>query len=80
MDGLIESGSRMFKHMDRGYFIRNFAGIRPKRIDPETGAVQDFVLECRDEVPGVVTWWASSPRPGLRLPWPPGRGPHRPAG
>ena len=54
MDGLIESGSRMFKHMDRGYFIRNFAGIRPKRIDPETGAVQDFVLECRDEVPGVV--------------------------
>ena len=23
-------------------------------IDPETGAVQDFVLECRDEVPGVV--------------------------
>lgn len=37
MDGLIESGSRMFKHMDRGYFIRNFAGIRPKRIDPETG-------------------------------------------
>ena len=54
MDGLIESGSRMFKHMDRAYFIRNFAGIRPKRIDPETGAVQDFVLECRDEVPGVV--------------------------
>ena len=54
MDGLIESGSRMFKHMDRGYFIRNFAGIRPKGIDPETGAVQDFVLECRDEVPGVV--------------------------
>ena len=54
MDGLIESGSRMFKHMDRSYFIRNFAGIRPKLIDPETGAVQDFVLECRDEVPGVV--------------------------
>ena len=54
MDGLIESGSRMFKHMDRAYFIRNFVGIRPKRIDPATGAVQDFVLECRDEAPGVV--------------------------
>ena len=54
MDGLIESGSRMFKHMDRAYFIRNFAGIRPKRVDPETGAVLDFVLERRDEVPGVV--------------------------
>ena len=54
MDGLIESGSRMFKHMDRAYFIRNFAGIRPKRVDPETGAVLDFVLERRDEAPGVV--------------------------
>ena len=54
MDGLMASGSRMFKHMDRSYFIRNFAGIRPKRIDPETGAVQDFVLEYRDEVPGVI--------------------------
>lgn len=54
MDGLFESGAKMFKHMTRSAFIRNFAGIRPKRIDPETGAVQDFVLECRDEIPGVV--------------------------
>lgn len=54
MDGLVETGTRMFKHMERGYFIRNFAGIRPKRIDPETGKVQDFLLECRDDVPGVV--------------------------
>ena len=54
MDGLIESGSRMFQHMDKSYFIRNFAGIRPKRVDPATGAVQDFVLETRDEAPGVV--------------------------
>lgn len=54
MDGLIESGGRMFKHLDRSLFIRNFAGIRPKRVDPETGAVLDFVLECRDDVPGVV--------------------------
>ena len=54
MDGLIESGSRMFQHMDKSYFIRNFAGIRPKRVDPATGAVLDFVLETRDEAPGVV--------------------------
>lgn len=54
MGGLIESGGRMFKHLDRSLFIRNFAGIRPKRVDPETGAVQDFVLECRDDVLGVV--------------------------
>lgn len=54
MDGLIETGSRMFRHMKREYFIRNFAGIRPKRVDPETGEVQDFLLECRPEVPGVI--------------------------
>lgn len=54
MDGLLESGARMFKHLERGFFIRNFAGIRPKLVDPETGAVQDFKLEVRDDVPGVV--------------------------
>lgn len=54
MDGLFQSGAKMFKHMTRSAFIRNFAGIRPKRVDPETGAVQDFVLEYREDVPGVV--------------------------
>lgn len=54
MDGLFASGAKMFKPMTRSAFIRNFAGIRPKRIDPETGEVQDFLLECRDDVPGVV--------------------------
>lgn len=54
MDGLQESGARMFKHMKRDYYIRTFAGARPKRIDPATGEIQDFLLECRDEVPGVV--------------------------
>ena len=54
MDGLQESGARMFKHMSREYYIRTFAGARPKRIDPETGEIQDFLIECRDEVPGVI--------------------------
>lgn len=54
MDGLVETGSQMFKHLERNYFIRNFAGIRPKLIDPATGVVQDFVLECRAEAPNVV--------------------------
>ena len=54
MDGLQESGARMFKHMKRDYYIRTFAGARPKRIDPATGEVQDFLVECRDDVPGVV--------------------------
>ncbi len=54
MDGLQESGARMFKHMKREYYIRTFAGARPKHIDPATGEIQDFLIECRDDVPGVV--------------------------
>lgn len=54
MDGLQESGARMFKHMKREYYIRTFSGARPKRIDPATGEIQDFLIECRDEVPGVI--------------------------
>lgn len=54
MNGLQTSGEKMFKHMKREYYIRTFAGARPKRIDPATGEVQDFVIERRDEVPGVI--------------------------
>ena len=54
MDGLQESGARMFKHMKRDYYIRTFAGARPKRVNPETGEILDFLIECRDEVPGVI--------------------------
>lgn len=54
MDGLQESGARMFKHMKRDFYIRTFAGARPKRIDPATGEIQDFLIECRDNVPGVI--------------------------
>ena len=54
MDGLQESGEKMFKHMKRDYYIRTFAGARPKRIDPATGEIQDFLIECRDDVPGVI--------------------------
>lgn len=54
MDGLQESGARMFKHMKREYYIRTFAGARPKRVDPATGEIQDFLIERRDEAPGVI--------------------------
>lgn len=54
MDDLQETGAKMFRHMERDYYIRTFAGARPKRIDPATGEVQDFLLECPDHIPGVV--------------------------
>ena len=54
MDGLQESGARMFAHMKREYYIRTFAGSRPKRIDPETGAIQDFLIDRPAKVPGII--------------------------
>lgn len=54
MDGLFEDGRKMFKEMKREYFIRNFAGIRWKRVDPETGAVLDFMLESDRSHPCTV--------------------------
>ncbi len=54
MDGLFADGQKMFKQMKREYFIRNFAGIRWKRYDPETGEILDFMLEADDDHPGTV--------------------------
>ena len=54
MDGLFADGRKMFKQMKRDYFIRNFAGIRWKRVNPETGEVLDFMLESSPEHPHTV--------------------------
>lgn len=54
IDGLIKDGGRMFRHVKREYFIRNFAGMRAKRVNPETGEILDFVCEARDEAPNTV--------------------------
>lgn len=54
MDGLFRDGSRMFKQMRREYFIRNFAGIRWKRFDPETGEILDFLIESDENHPNTV--------------------------
>lgn len=54
MDGLVEEGSRMFKHIKPEYFIRNYAGIRWKRYSPETGEVLDFLIDIKEENPRVI--------------------------
>ncbi|MCL2587842.1 MAG: NAD(P)/FAD-dependent oxidoreductase [Oscillospiraceae bacterium] len=54
MEGLIADGLKMFELTKPEYFIRNYVGIRPKRIDPETRQNLDFVIERRDDVPGVI--------------------------
>lgn len=50
MDMLIEDGSRIFPHLKREYFIRNFSGIRPKLASKTEGGYHDFVIERRDDL------------------------------
>ena len=54
MEKLIIDGTKMFKHVKREHFIRNFSGIRPKLIDKKTKQVLDFVLESRAEAPNAI--------------------------
>jgi hypothetical protein len=54
MAGLVRDGLKMFGEVKPEYFIRNFAGIRAKRVDPATGEVLDFVCEAPEQVPGVI--------------------------
>ncbi|MDL2289356.1 NAD(P)/FAD-dependent oxidoreductase [Clostridia bacterium OttesenSCG-928-F22] len=43
MDLLLKDGSRIFPHIKREHFIRNFAGMRPKLTGE--GGYMDFVIE-----------------------------------
>ena len=54
MDMLIADGSRIFPHLKREYFIRNFSGIRPKLASKDEGGYRDFVIERRDGVPHAI--------------------------
>lgn len=54
MAGLVRDGLKMFGEVKPEYYIRNFAGIRAKRVDPATGEVLDFVCEAPEQVPGVI--------------------------
>ena len=54
MDLLIKDGGRIFPHIRREDFIRNFAGIRPKLASKEEGGYHDFVIEMRDKSPNTI--------------------------
>ena len=56
--------SHLLPQLDRAQPLRSFAGVQPHRVDPATGAAGDFVLELRDEAPGVVNLVGIGP-PGL---------------
>ena len=54
LDSLIREGGRIFPHLKREHFIRNFAGIRPKLTDKNKGGYHDFVIDMRAELPRVI--------------------------
>lgn len=54
MDMLLKDAARIFPHIQREHFIRNFAGIRPKLTSQEQGGYQDFVIERRKEAPNAI--------------------------
>ena len=65
MDMLIEDGSRIFPYLKKEYFIRNFAGIRPKLAPPGVGGFHDFVIERRDAVAPHAVNLVGIESPGL---------------
>lgn len=49
MDYLADSASRIWPHINRGDYIRNYSGILPKWVD-EQGVIQDFKIEIREDI------------------------------
>lgn len=54
MDLLIKDGGRIFPHIKKEHFIRNFSGIRPKLVGKNQGGYGDFVIELREDIPNIV--------------------------
>ena len=65
MDMLISDGSRIFPHLKREYFIRNFSGIRPKLASKSEGGYRDFVIERRAEIAPRAVNLVGIESPGL---------------
>lgn len=54
LDQLLEKGGMLFDGMQPGWQIRNFAGIFPRPVDPETEDELDFQIDCRSDAPNII--------------------------
>lgn len=54
MDLLIEDGGRIFPHIKKEHFIRNFSGIRPKLVGKDQGGYDDFKIELREDISNFI--------------------------
>lgn len=64
MDYLRDSASRLWPHIRREDYIRNYSGILPKWVD-ENGVIQDFRIEIRDDVAPRAVNLVGIESPGL---------------
>lgn len=55
LDRLFQDGRKMFKKMERQYFIRNFVGIRWRNCDPVTKEPLDFRIMADPSIPHTVS-------------------------
>jgi glycerol-3-phosphate dehydrogenase len=65
MDMLLREGGQIFPDLKQEYFIRNFAGIRPKLVPKSVGGFHDFVIERRDDVAPHAVNLVGIESPGL---------------
>ena len=66
---LVRSGSELFDRVKSEYFIRSFAGVFPRLIDPETGEEMDFTIEYTKERPNIINLLGIN-SPGLTCAYP----------
>ncbi len=64
MDYLAESASRLWPHIKKADYIRNYSGILPKWVD-EQGVIQDFKIEIRDDLAPRAVNLVGIESPGL---------------
>lgn len=64
MEYLAESASRLWPHIHKADYIRNYSGILPKWVD-ENGVIQDFKIEIRDELAPQAINLVGIESPGL---------------
>lgn len=64
MDYLAESASRLWPHIRKADYIRNYSGILPKWVDSQ-GVIQDFKIEIRDDLAPRAVNLVGIESPGL---------------
>lgn len=69
LNKLVKNGSNLFERMNPDWFIRNFAGIFPRLIDPDTGLEMDFTIDYKKERPNIISLLGMN-SPGLTSAYP----------